>query len=186
VAAGNTVVICGGGTAEFDRVTDTAGNVYVKVGLANNGGTRANIMYGYIDTALAEGNTITVNFAASATTAIVRALEFSGVSRKMPVDRTKSATGSATTISTGAFAAATMEANELLVMVYSQNGTTTFTAGTDWTEAGDQASQGTTFARTSGAQYRFVTSSSAYTGSGTTSATGNWSALMAAFRLEAA
>jgi hypothetical protein len=69
---------------------------------------------------------------------------------------------------------------------YSQNGTTTFTAGTDWTEAGDQASQGTTFARTSGAQYRFVTSSSAYTGSGTTSATGNWAALMAAFRLEAA
>jgi hypothetical protein len=186
IPAGRTLVAVGGGTAEFDRIVDSKGNVYVKAGLQNNGGTRANIMFGYVDTALDAGDTITIHFGASATTAIARVLEFSGLSRKQPLDRTKGANGSATTISTGAFAAATMEANELLVMCYSQNGTTTFTAGTDWTEAGDQASQGTTFARTSGAQYRFVTSSSAYTGSGTTSATGNWGALMAAFRLEAA
>src|SRR5438093_3537610 len=137
VATGDSVILTlamadasGGVTA-----TDSKGNTYslaADITYASN--VRTVILAAHNVTALVSGDTITVTHP-SASVRALSANEFSGLSPTSALDQTHTATGSSTAPSSGATAAATSEAAELLLGAMGVGGTIsdTFTPGPSYT-----------------------------------------------------
>jgi hypothetical protein len=104
----NVVVISWGDTtATVQLVTDSAGNTYFPAlnPIANGKLSQAVYYAKNIKAAGANSNTVTVTFAASATTPDLRVLEYAGIDTANPVDTAKSASSPvlSTTADTGPF-----------------------------------------------------------------------------------
>src|SRR5437867_3163720 len=137
VATGDSVILTlamadasGGVTA-----TDSKGNTYsLAADITNASNVRTVILAAHNVTALVSGDTITVTHP-SASVRALSANEFSGLSPTSALDQMHTATGSSTAPSSGATAAATSEAAELLLGAMGVAGpiSDTFTAGTNYT-----------------------------------------------------
>src|SRR5947208_5203441 len=137
VATGDSVILTlamadasGGVTA-----TDSKGNTYsLAADITNMSNVRTVILAAHSVTALVSGDTITVTHP-SASVRALSANEFSGLSPTSALDQTHTATGSSTAPSSGATAAATSEAAELLLGAMGVGGTIsdTFTPGPSYT-----------------------------------------------------
>src|SRR5207249_4127721 len=137
VATGDSVILTlamadasGGVTA-----TDWKGNTYsLAADITNASNVRTVILAAPNVTALVSGDTITVTHP-SASVRALSANEFSGLSPTSALDQMHTATGSSTAPSSGATAAATSEAAELLLGAMGVAGpiSDTFTAGTNYT-----------------------------------------------------
>src|SRR5438093_6553468 len=137
VATGHSVILTlamadasGGVTA-----TDSKGNTYsLAADITNASNVRTVILAAHNLTALVSGDTITVTHP-SASVRALSANEFSGLSPTSALDQTHTATGSSTAPSSGATAAATTEAAELLLGAMGVGGTIsdTFTLGASYT-----------------------------------------------------
>src|SRR5438876_5027592 len=137
VATGDSVILTlamadasGGVTA-----TDSKGNTYsLAADITNALNVRTVILAAHNVTALVSGDTITVTHP-SASVRALSANEFSGLSPTSALDQTQTATGSSTAPSSGATAAATSEAAELLLGAMGVAGpiSDAFTAGTNYT-----------------------------------------------------
>src|SRR5438093_1783281 len=137
VATGDSVILTlamadasGGVTA-----TDSKGNTYsLAADVTNVSNVRTVILAAHSVTALVSGDTITVTHP-SASLRALSANEFSGLSPTSALDQMHTATGSSTAPSSGATAAATSEAAELLLGAMGVAGPTsdTFTPGASYT-----------------------------------------------------
>ena len=100
-------------TASVTSVVDSAGNSYqVAVPMGQTTGLRQTIYYAK-NVAASAGNTVTVTFSQAAAYPDIRILEYANVDRTNPFDVGASASGSATTATSGT--ATTAAAPELLV-----------------------------------------------------------------------
>jgi hypothetical protein len=101
--------------SSITSVTDSAGNVYqVAVPTARGQGLSQSIYYAKnVSSSAAGANAVTVSFNVAATAVDVRILEYANVSPTNPLDVTASASGTASTASSGS--ATTTTAKELIV-----------------------------------------------------------------------
>lgn len=171
-SAGNLIVVSAGwgsGTATA-AVSDSAGNVYQSaVGPVTNGSIRAQIWYA--ENIRGGSNTVTVTFSASAGHN-VEIHEYAGVTTAGALDAVASGTGASTTPTTSAL---TPTQADVLLFAYANISTTvTWTAGSGYTIR-QSMNRGAS-------EDRSVASLGSYAGSFTTSASGSWNALLAAFR----
>src|SRR5438876_3295455 len=136
VAAGHSVVLtlAVADASEGVTATDSKGNTYSLAADITPSNVRTVILAAHNVTALVSGDTITVTHP-SASVRALSANEFSGLSPTSALDQMHTATGSSTAPSSGATAAATSEAAELLLGAMGVAGpiSDTFTAGTNYT-----------------------------------------------------
>ncbi len=128
-------------TSTVQSITDSNGNVYaVAAGPTVDPGNATQVVYyaKNISAAAAGANTVTVTFSGSVSYPDVRALEYSGISTTNPVDVTASNYGSSgTALSSGSLSTTT--ANDLLVASGNVQHTSTFVAGTGFTQRLDSS-----------------------------------------------
>src|SRR5438094_7250327 len=137
VATGDSVILTLAMADASGGVTaiDSKGNTYsLAADITNASNVRTVILAAHNVTALVSGDTITVTHP-SASVRALSANEFSGLSPTSALDQTHTATGSSTAPSSGATAAATSEAAELLLGAMGVAGpiSDTFTLGASYT-----------------------------------------------------
>ena len=183
-AAGNTnVVVIGWGdaTSSISTVRDSAGNAYqVAAPVARGSGLSQAIYYAAnIKAAAAGSNTVTVTFSPAVQFSDVRVLEYNGLDTAAPFDETVSASGSSTSVSSGAVT--TSSANELLV----GGGTTSafFTgAGTGFVVRVITPAVGGSTANGDIAEDRSVSATGSYSATATQNKVKPWVMQLATFR----
>jgi hypothetical protein len=190
ITAGNSLIVCvaTNGSKTLASVSDTKSNSYaVALSPLNGSNGSANIAAAHNVAAMTSSDTITVTLSASTTTVVVSVLEFSGLATSSVLDQTASGTGGSTSPAT-ASSGTTAQNDELLIgafMAVMQPTATTFTAGASYTA---QTTIGTTVGsndRSLITEYRIVSSTGAYTASGTFGATKTWSAALATYKASA-
>src|SRR5437016_9322654 len=137
VATGHSVILTLAMADASGGVTaiDSKGNTYaLAADITNASNVRTVILAAHNVTALVSGDTLTVTHP-SASVRALSANEFSGLSPTSALDQTHTGTGSSTAPSSGATAAATSEAAELLLgaMGFAGPISDTFTTGTNYT-----------------------------------------------------
>jgi len=136
---GNLIVvsISTNGTANaVTSVTDVAGNTYTKVWSVVNSSVTSDLWYASNITGGAS-QTVTVSVSSTRATAVV-AHEYSGIAVTSPLDKSVTATGSSNSPASGSTSTTTV-ANEIVIgAVAMLGGTTTFTAGSGYTNLNQQ------------------------------------------------
>jgi hypothetical protein len=170
VTSGNLLIVAvASGSNAVTNVTDTVGTSYSNSGVTNN----AYIYYGIAGGSGA--NTVSVTFSSASNFPILWLYEFSGNASSSPLDKHTGTTGNSTAVNSGA-TATTTNASELLFGFLIP--TADMSAGGDqsgWTVLHDHANSG------SATQYEIVSSTGAYSATGTSTTSAAWTALIATF-----
>jgi hypothetical protein len=166
-------------TTQTVTLKDSAGNTYVQAVAQVQTSDGSEISLFYAKSILgAAANTVTATFSATNNHPWLAIYEYSGLSTTTPLDKTASAQGSSTAVSSGA-TATTTSANELVFaatgLPSSYTGTTTAGSGYALLEKNPTGSPAAN-------ESELATSTGTYTGTFTLSASANWSALVATFK----
>jgi len=185
VAAGNTLIarvgIRHGTPTGTVTVTDSKGNTYTLDKDVTGAGVRVLVFSANVGTALAAGDTITVNYPTSFNSTGVVVSEYSGISATNRVDTTGSATGNSITPSANL---TTITANTLVYGAVATTNHPLYTEASGWTTDVDQApgcggSQGNS---TNHGAYRVVSTTGAYTYNPTLSTGMPWAEAIVAYK----
>lgn len=139
-AAGDLVVVCygfGKGSTPTITCADTQSNTYqldVQADKTTNQTPHSGIFSSVLDTALSEGDTITVSFSASVNYPLAGAYVVTGIAASSWKDQASSGTGQSTSPSSGNVT--TTQADELLVGVTVTGTPKTLSYGSGWTRLG--------------------------------------------------
>lgn len=139
-AAGDLVVVCygfGKGSTPTITCADTQSNTYqldVQADKTTNQTPHSGIFSSVLDTALSEGDTITVSFSASVNYPLAGAYVVTGIVASSWKDQASSGTGQSTSPSSGNVT--TTQADELLVGVTVTGVPQTLSYGSGWTRLG--------------------------------------------------
>lgn len=188
VAVGNRVIVSaiGGGAAPSSCV-DSQSNSYSLDASGPNVDPRVAFLSAPITTALNNGDTITVTYAASTASRAFRVTEYSGLDTT-PFDKSASSSGSAGTAADSTATATLTQADELVVGAVghvSTVGSFAFESlSPAWNHLGSIASTGTV--RTIQPGYRVVSATTAVACKATWTTSRNWSALVATYKAAAA
>ena len=183
VSVGNTVIVTFtmlGSSGTPVTCADTKLNTYIKDADSVSAGMRTVIFSSTITTAITTTPTTTITIThPSVQYKLAAAIQVSGLSTLGRFDKSNTSTGSSVTPS-ATLASATTTAAELLIGSFGiDDRNTTFGAGTGYTAFGVH-NTGTNPGITHAAEYRIVSSTSAYSASGTTQ-NAAWSAGIAAY-----
>jgi len=189
VAVGNRVVVSAiGGGAAPTSCADSQSNAYSLDASGPNVDPRVAFLSAPITTALNNGDTITVTYAASTASRAFRVTEYSGIQASTPFDRSASSSGSAGTAADSTATATLSQADELVVGAVghvSTVGSFAFeTLSPAWNHLGSIASTGTV--RTIQPGYRIVSATTAVACKATWTTSRNWAALVGTYRAAAA
>ncbi len=178
VVAGDTVIVAvtwGANTGTSRSVTDTGGNTYSEIAIANNAGANFSGLYwSHITTGLNIGDSITFHTTSSVNSVTVAAYDYSGL-QVSPLDQSIQATGSTANPSSGSVTTTT--ASELLFCVL-DHGSGTPTVGTGFTALDHNATESTHFLDT---EHQIVSATGSYAGTWTQTAQ-TWSTVFATFK----
>jgi hypothetical protein len=166
-------------TSQTVGVTDSAGNLYTDAVAQVQTSDAHQVHIFYAKNIRGGANTVTANFSSTNNHPWLAIFEYSGLSTTSPLDRTSSAQGSGTAVSTGA-TAQTRASGELLFsgLGLSSSSTVTITAGSGYVvEQSDPTSPGSRAATEQG----FVSSIGAFSATYSLSGSANWSAVLATF-----
>lgn len=178
-------------TNQISSIVDSAGNSYIRDASNDNANPAASDCASSTATirtevwsvqniaALSSGNTITLTWSAAVVAKAANASEFSGIAPISPLDRSSSSTGTSTAPASST-TTTTSQAKEVLIGIIAVEGPLgdIFTAGTNYT-ANPPTADGTTGGATASnvtvyPEYRIVSSTGAYSSSGTLGASRNW------------
>jgi hypothetical protein len=186
VASGNSIIVAASIDSGAGAVScsDTQGNSYSVDLDSDIGSSHIVICAAHNVTALASGNTITLNHPSVATRAL-SVLEFSGISAGTPLDKTASASGTGTAPSSGA-TATTAHEKELIIGVIGTNGPSTdsFTAGTFYSASGRRGTTTGPPNQTVVQLFRVVNVTGTYAATATITSA-NWTAAVATYAIDA-
>jgi subtilisin family serine protease len=166
-------------TSQTVGVTDSAGNLYTDAVAQVQTSDAHQVHIFYAKNILGGANTVTANFSSTNNHPWLAIFEYSGLSTTSPLDRTSSAQGSGTAVSTGT-TAQTRASGELLFsgLGVPSSSTVTITAGSGYVlEQSDPTSPGSRAATEQG----FVSSIGAFSATYSLSGSANWSAVLATF-----
>lgn len=184
VGSGHSILIGGaaGGTAVISSVSDSKGNTYAVDKTQLNGTSiTASIASAHNVAALANGDTITVNFSGSQNVAVC-AFEVSGLKSSGAFDQAAGGANTGTSPATSA-TATTAQADELLWGVVAYQSTSTWTQGSGYTDGPTDAS--TTTVRTLHTEYRVVAATGTYIADGAMGTSRAWAAAIATYKAAA-
>lgn len=179
VPVGSTLIISAGiaGTV-LASAQDTKGNVYIPVG-ADRG--VVHVLYSRIDTALASGDTVTVNYDANATRSAVSVLHFSETLESTGAIPSDSGRVSGNTISVGPTGA--MNVGDLVIAsVWLASAGRELTGTNGSTAATKYASSVATGNRAIVPAYKYVTAAGPQTVDGTLNSGAVWEAIGSGFK----
>ena len=190
VAGGNSVIVSLGFDPASGAVScsDSHGNSYAVDKDITNGsgksGVRAVIFSAHNIVALTNGNTITCTHPSAGARAM-SANEFSGLATSATRDQTSSGTGNSTAASSGS-TPTTTQGSELLLGTIGVEGKSneSFTVGSSYTSIGRTGTnQGSAASNiTINPEYRLVTTTGAYSASGTLGTSTKWAAAIVTYK----
>jgi hypothetical protein len=166
------------GTSQTVTVTDSRGNAYTEaVGQTQtNDGHQSHLFYAKNITGGAD--TVTATFSGTNNHPWLAIYEYSGLSTTVPLDRTSTAQGSGTAVSSGS-TSVTSTASEL---VFAGVGLPASYSGTATAGGGFVLGQRNTSTSPGATESALVTATGSYAGTFTLSSSANWSALVATFK----
>jgi hypothetical protein len=180
-ASGNLLVafVRASTTTQSVSVSDTLGNQYVEAVRQDQAADKHQIRIFYAANSIAGANAVTASFSGANAHPFLAIFEYAGLSTTNPLDRTISAQGNGTAVSTAA-SAATRSANELVFagLGLQSNSSAVVTAGSGFSLESQDAQKGFSRAAT---EDKFVTAAGTFAGAFTLSAGSKWSVALATF-----
>jgi hypothetical protein len=164
-------------TSQTVTMTDTAGNVYTQAVGQTQTSDGHQLRLFYAKNVAGGANTVSATFSGTNNHPWLAIHEYRGLSATSPLDRTSSAQGTVTAVSSGT-TVITSSANEL---VFAGVGLPSSYSGTETAGSGFILSQKNTSTSSGATESALVTATGSYAGTFALSSSTNWSALVATF-----
>jgi hypothetical protein len=182
VPVGDTVnvAVAADVTASSVSCSDSRGNTYTVTANIVTGSGRLVVCTAKVVNALNSGNTVSVSYSGLSTTTLVSVNGISSLAAGGVVDKTKTASGTNASPSSGSVVTST--ANEVLMGAIAHNGNATATAGAGYTVIGSVSAGSGISKRTLTPEFRLVNTAGTYAATASLTASAAWRAALVTYQ----